>query len=162
MGEGTGGIMLGQQAFGKHPDHSDGWRYFSFWKPEPIPTAEKTIQTVTLRPLGDLPEVAERMLDLPCMQEISGGALKPWGAEHEAGSLLLHWARAEGATLQLEEEAWPPLPGKILSIGGATRGSPSLLYNLYVQLFEQLGVTLLDEKHGRFLTPRDFRRQMAS
>jgi hypothetical protein len=132
-------------------------RRFSFWKPDPIPPHDQTILPIELCSLGQLEQVAEKLLDVPHMLALP---LPPW--DPAARSLVnLRWDVEEGVMLQVRVEQGPPKPGEVLTIQAQNAAPEKAFYRLYVQVFEQLGVTVLDEKAHQFVTPREFRTRLA-
>jgi len=129
---------------------------FSFWKPEPVPTREAGISAVELQPLGVLRQVAARLMDVPNMAELIS---PPW--KQQGDGLQLMWGVEEGVILNVRVEQGPPAPGEVLTINAASAAPNKTFYRLYVQIYEQFGVTVLDEKAHEFLPPREFRARLA-
>ena len=132
--------------------------HFSFWKPEPIPPKDATILPIELMSLGSLFSVTERLLDVPKMTKIPPA---PWDTEGDS-RLNLFWEVDRGVILQISAEQGPPKPGEVLTIGAKSSTPEKTFYRLYIQIFEQLGATVLDEKSHQFYTPREFRSKLAS
>ena len=131
---------------------------FSFWKPEPIPPKDSTILPIELHSLGMLGSVAEKLLEVPKMSEI---APAPWDVEDPPQSVNLIWEVEEGVILKVRTEQGPPKPGEVLTIRAQSAATGRTFYRLYVQIFEQLGVTVLDESAHQFYTPKEFRTKLA-
>ena len=129
---------------------------FSFWKPEPPPGHDRRIQPVELLSLGPLAGVAAHLLDVPKMAAV---ALPPWEKAPERERQLL-WAVDGGILLRVKAEETPPKPGEVLTIHALNAASERAFYRLYIQIFEQFGVTVLDERNHQFLTPREFRARL--
>jgi hypothetical protein len=138
------------------PPEGDDWSLFSFWKPEPVPCKNSKILAVRLHSLGKLREVANRLFDVPHMAKLPLGLWEKDSAE----SMRLRWQVEDGVILQVKTEQGPPKPGEVLTIRAASRTPNRVFFRLYVQLFEQFGVTVLDERQHDFMTPREFRSLM--
>jgi hypothetical protein len=132
---------------------------FSFWKPEPLPPKDATILPVELISLGTLNDVAEKLLDVPHMSAV---AKAPWDTDLATPTLQLRWEVDQGVILQIRAEQGPPKPGEVLTINARCAAPTKIFYRLYVQIYEQFGATVLDEKVHEFLTPREFKDRMAS
>ena len=130
---------------------------YSFWKPEPVPPKDATILPVELFSLGKLATVSEKLLDIPHM---CGMPVAPWEGPAEQ-NLCLRWECDAGVVLKVRIEQGPPRPGEVLTIEARSKAPEKIFYRLYVQIYEQFGVTVLDEKRHEFLTPREFRSRMA-
>jgi hypothetical protein len=131
---------------------------FSFWKPEPLPPKDATILPVELISLGALGAVAEKLLDVPHMSALPA---VPWQAGPETALLHLRWDVEQGVILQIRAEQGPPNPGEVLTIHANSHTPSKTFYRLYIQIYEQFGATVLDEKSHEFLTPREFKGRMA-
>jgi hypothetical protein len=131
---------------------------FSFWKPEPLPPKDATILPIELISLGTLNDVAEKLLDVPHMAAV---AKAPW-EEMAVPTLQLRWDVDQGVILQIRAEQGPPKPGEVLTINAKSATPTRTFYRLYVQIYEQFGATVLDEKVHEFLTPREFKDRLAS
>ena len=107
--------------------------------------------------LGRLDAVAERLLDLPKMAEVPKA---PWESACSR-ELNLRWDVDEGVILQVRAEQGPPKPGEVITINAQSALSERTFYRLYIQIFEQFGATVLDERHHEFLTPKEFRARLA-
>jgi hypothetical protein len=140
------------------PPKGTDWGLFSFWKPEPVPPKDSKILAVKLHSLGKLREVAERLFEVPHMASLPSG---PWEQRDAATSMRLRWQVEDGVILQVKTEQGPPRPGEVLTIRAASRTPNRVFFRLYVQLFEQFGVTVLDERQRDFVTPREFRARLA-
>ena len=132
--------------------------YFSFWKPEPLPPKEAKILPVDLQSLGKLREVTEKLFDVPRMAEVPQA---PWELKEDPPTMRLQWQVEQGVILRVRTEQGPPKPGEVITIGAISAAPHYIFYRLYVQLFEQFGVTVLDECSHDFLTPKEFRARMA-
>ena len=140
-------------------DHSEpSLTRFSFWKPEPIPPKNSTILPVNLDSLGSLNRVKEKLFEVPHMAEVPKA---PWQMDETPPTVRLQWQVEEGVILKVRAEAGPPKPGEVLTLEAHSAANAKTFYRLYVQIYEQFGVTLLDERVHGFLTPREFRAQMA-
>ncbi len=139
-----------------HPPKPELARY-SFWKPEPLPPKDSSILPVELISLGLLSSVAEKLMEVPRMARVKPG---PWVKE-AAESINLLWEVDAGVILKVRTEQGPPKPGEVLTITAQNAAPEKTFYRLYVQIFEQLGVTVLDEKRHEFITPREFRAKLA-
>jgi hypothetical protein len=129
---------------------------FSFWKPEPLPPKGPRILPVELLPLGDLAAVLEKLFEIPHIYKDPAGALeKPPAA-------FLHWQVDEGVVLLVRVEEGPPKPGEVLTINARSSTALKTFFRLYIQIFEQFGATVLDERVHEFVTPREFRARLAS
>ena len=131
---------------------------FSFWKPEPLPPKDSTILPIELLSLGCLQEVASHLLEvahMTPMRELS------WKGPQTDPVLTLKWEVEQGAILQVRVEQGPPKPGQVLTIHAESAMPQRTFFKLYVQLFEQMGVTLLDETTHQFFTPRESRARIA-
>ncbi len=126
---------------------------FSFWKPEPLPPKDATILPIELISLGKLASVSEKLLDIPRMREVPRAPWEPLADE----KLRLHWECDAGVWLNVGVEQGPPKPGEVLTIEAHSRTAEKTFFKLYVQIFEQFGVTVLDERVHQFLTPKEFR-----
>lgn len=131
---------------------------FSFWKPEPLPPKDATILPIDLLSLGKLPSVSEKLLDIPRMSEVPRA---PWEPPVQ-DRVRLHWNCDAGVWLSVGIEQGPPKPGEVLTIEAQSQTTEKTFFKLYVQIFEQLGVTVLDERMHQFLTPREFKVRAAS
>ncbi len=131
---------------------------FSFWKPDPVPPKEAKILPVELHSLGKLHEVAERICEVPHMTRLPS---IPWEENQDHSTVRLQWQVEKGVILLVRTEQGPPLPGEVLTIRAKSHTSNRAFYRLYVQLFEQFGVTVLDERLRDFVTPREFRSGLA-
>lgn len=129
---------------------------FSFWKPDPVPPKNDKILPIDLHSLGRIEEVTERLFEVPHMAEMPKA---PW--EEHSDTMRLQWQVEEGVILKVRAEAGPPAPGEILTINATTIAPKKVFFRLYVQLFEQFGVTVLDEEQQSFFTPREFRALLA-
>lgn len=132
--------------------------YFSFWKPEPLPPRDSKFHPVDLQSLGSLDDVTEKLADVPRMAIVPKS---PWEVDDENPALRFQWQVEQGVILQVRVEQGPPKPGEVLTIGAASAAPKNVFYRLYVQVFEQFGVTLFDEGAHDFLTPKEFREKMA-
>lgn len=145
-----------------NPQHSDSNHseiaQFSFWKPEPIPPKDASILPIELLSLGSLDSVAEKLLDVPKMSKM---AVAPWETELAANSISLIWEVDGGVILRVKTEQGPPKPGEILCINAKCATEQKTFYRLYVQIFEQFGATVLDERSHQFYTPKEFRTRLA-
>ncbi|HYG74646.1 MAG TPA: hypothetical protein VEK08_06550 [Planctomycetota bacterium] len=130
---------------------------FSFWKPEPIPPKNATIVPIELLSLGRLADVAERLMEVPKMAKVQQ---PPWEASAETGVNLV-WEVEQGVILQIKAEQGPPKPGEVLTVTAKAAVPEKVFYRLYVQIFEQFGATVLDEKSHQFFTPKEFRTKLA-
>ena len=130
---------------------------FSFWKPDPLPPKDMTILPVELCSLGALNNVAEKLLEVPHMRELPTA---PW-EDKRAPEVQLKWDVEEGVMLKVRTEQGPPKPGEVLTIQAQAGVEQKTFYRLYVQIYEQFGATVLDEKAHEFLTTREFRTRMA-
>lgn len=130
---------------------------FSFWKPDPLPPKDMTILPVELCSLGALTHVAEKLLDVPHMHPMP---LAPWD-EKPTNEVHLKWEVEQGVVLKVRTEQGPPKPGEVLTIQAQAGVEEKTFYRLYVQIYEQFGATVLDEKRHEFLTTREFRTRMA-
>jgi hypothetical protein len=83
----------------------------------------------------------------------------PWELLDKAPTLRMRWEVEEGVLLKVRPEQGPPKPGEVLTIEAHSAAPNRIFYRLYVQLYEQFGVTLLDERSHDFLSPREFRAQ---
>jgi len=131
---------------------------FSFWKPDPVPPKNNTIMPIELHALGTLSEVKQKLFEVPHLAEVPTA---PWEQEEGAETLNLKWTVEEGVILKVRAETGPPSPGEVLTIGAQSSTEARVFYRLYVQLFEQFGVTLFDERDHDFLTPKEFRSRRA-
>ena len=131
---------------------------FSFWKPEPIPPKDATILPIELLSLGSLEMVAEKLMEVPKMSKV---APAPWDAELAQTGVNLVWEVDQGVILQVRTEQGPPKPGEVLTINARSAATEKTFYRLYVQIFEQFGATVLDEKSHQFYTPKEFRTKLA-
>ena len=131
---------------------------FSFWKPEPLPPKDKRILPIQLLSLGKLASVVERLLDVPRMAAVPE---VPWEREPESPTLNLRWQVEDGVVLQVHAEEGPPKPGEVLTIHAESATPRKVFYRLYVQIYEQFGATVLDERLHQFFTPREFREKLA-
>ena len=144
----------------KNPEeHKGAVDYFSFWKLDPIPPKNTQILPFELHSLGRLEVVTQKLFDVPGLKEVEKSL---WEINEETPSLRLRWPVEEGIILQVRAEQGPPKPGEVLTIHAASAAANRVFYRLYVQLFEQFGVTVLDERSHDFLTPREFRDQLGS
>ena len=132
--------------------------YFSFWKPDPVPPKNAKILPVALHSLGKLADVTEKLFDVPGMARVPKS---PWEVAEENPALRLKWEVDEGVILHVRTEQGPPKPGEVLTIGAASSAPQRVFYRLYVQIYEQFGVTVFDERLHDFYTPREFRSKMA-
>ena len=131
---------------------------FSFWKPEPLPPKDATILPIELISLGTLDSVSAKLLDIPRMTEVP---CAPW--EPQSGDKLkLHWECDAGVWLSVAVEQGPPKPGEVLTIEAQSKTPEKTFFRLYVQIFEQFGATVLDERTHQFFTPREFKTRSAS
>ena len=152
-GDPEGSLMQEYSAHKPFPPEGPDWDLFSFWKPEPVPPKNSKILAVKLHSLGKLKEVTERLFEVPHMARVPAG---PWEKERPT-SIRLRWQVEDGVILQVKTEQGPPKPGEVLTIRAANRTPNRVFFRLYVQLFEQFGVTVLNEKQHDFMTPREFR-----
>src|SRR5258708_7342606 len=125
---------------------------YSFWKPHPIPT-EGVIAPVDLVPLGPMSVVANKLM------EVSGiirCPVLPW-----LSSISMFWESNVGrVSLGIRPEQGPPKPGEVIMISVQSAVPARAFYLLYVQVFEQLDVILLDEQAHRFVSPVEFRKKL--
>jgi hypothetical protein len=135
-----------------------GFVRFSFWKPDPIPPKDATILPIELHSLGMLNSVAEKLLDVPHMSQVPA---EPWETEIPPSTMNLIWEVEQGVILKIRTEQGPPKPGEVLTINAKNATPPKTFYRLYVQIFEQFGATVLDEKAHEFYTPKEFRTKLA-
>ena len=140
------------------PKEDERVRRFSFWKPDPIPPRNAAVLSVNLHSLGKLETVTEKLFDVPRMTEVP---MPPWDEKGHPSVARLRWQVEEGVILNFRIEEGPPRPGEVLTIEAASAAADKTFYRLYVQLFEQFGVTVLDERSHDFLTPRQFRSKLA-
>jgi hypothetical protein len=131
---------------------------FSFWKPDPIPPKNAGILPIELHSLGSLNSVAEKLMEVPHMARIPTA---PWDQTPVESDVRLLWEVEGGVVLKVHLEEGPPKPGEVLTINARSHAPQRIFYRLYVQIFEQFGATLLDEKSHEFYTPREFRTKMA-
>jgi hypothetical protein len=143
--------------FEESPQPAPNLALFSFWKPEPLPPKDSTILPIELCSLGTLSNVAEKLLNVPHMHAVPPA---PWD-EKPGVSLNLMWDVEDGVMLKARTEQGPPKPGEVLTIHARADVAEKIFYRLYVQIFEQFGATVLDEKCHEFLTPREFRTRLA-
>ena len=129
--------------------------HFSFWKPDPIPPKDATILPVELHSLGSLNSVTEKLLDVPHMKQVPSA---PWDNIRAGSDMKLMWEVEGGVVLKVHIEQGPPKPGEVITIDAKSSAPQRTFYRLYVQIFEQFGATLLDEKSHQFYTPREFRK----
>lgn len=141
----------------QHAPGESGLVRFSFWKPEPLPPKDSTILPIELMSLGKLSNVSAKLLDIPHMSELPPA---PW--ERDAQNVQLHWSCEAGVVLRVKMEQGPPKPGEVLTIEAASKTPEKTFYRLYVQIYEQFGATVLDERRHEFLTPREFRTRMSA
>ena len=132
--------------------------HFSFWKPEPIPPKNAAILPVELQSLGSLNSVAEKLMEVPHMSKIPTA---PWDESKAGSDVKLMWEVEGGVVLKVHLEQGPPKPGEVITIDAKCAAQERTFYRLYVQIFEQFGATLLDEKSHQFYTPREFRTKLA-
>lgn len=119
----------------------------TFWKPELIDDV-----SVKVLPIGPAQTVSSLLMDIPRMH-VALSAL----TFH--GYLSFLWNVGNGVTLAMREE--PELgKGGVFSIlvVDKHRISNEEMYRLYVQVFELLGVVLLDD--GSFIDVRQFRKRL--
>jgi hypothetical protein len=131
---------------------------FSFWKPEPLPPKDSKILPIDLVSLGKLDSVSDKLLDIPHMSRLPAA---PWDTQTGI-NLKLCWECEAGVLLRVQVEQGPPKPGEVLTIEAQSKTPEKTFFRLYVQIFEQLGVTVLDERMHQFLTPKEFRTRLAS
>jgi hypothetical protein len=132
--------------------------HFSFWKPEPIPPKNAAILPVELQSLGSLNSVAEKLMEVPHMSKIPAA---PWDEVKAGSDVKLMWEVEGGVVLKVHLEQGPPKPGEVITIDAKSSAQERTFYRLYVQIFEQFGATLLDEKSHQFYTPKEFRTKLA-
>lgn len=141
-----------------HPsDPAAHIEYFSFWKPDPLPPRDAKIHPVELQSLGRLDDVTQKLSDVPNLRQVPKS---PWEVQDENPALRFQWKVNEGVILQIRVEKGPPKPGEVLTIGAASAAPQNVFYRLYVQIYEQFGVTLFDERAHDFLTPKEFRERL--
>ena len=131
---------------------------FSFWKPDPLPPKDATILPIDLVSLGKIDSVSARLLDIPHMSQMPAA---PWDCAPDA-RMHLRWECDAGVWLSVAPEQGPPKPGEVLMIEAQSKIPEKTFFKLYVQIFEQLGVTVLDERTHQFYTPREFKTRIAS
>lgn len=129
---------------------------FSFWKPEPLPPKGSRILPIELLPLGNLAAVLEKLFEIPHICKDPAGALQ------QPPVAFLRWQVDEGVVLLVRPEEGPPQPGEVLTINAKSSTALRTFFRLYVQIFEQFGATVLDERVHEFVTPREFRARLAS
>jgi len=147
---------MSELEYSSHSQRHDIAR-FSFWKPEPLPPKDATILPIELISLGFLDDVAEKLMEVPKMSHVQPA---PWDVQAETGVHLI-WEVDQGVILQIKTEQGPPKPGEVLTITAKASTPERVFYRLYVQIYEQFGATVLDEKSHQFVTPREFRTKMA-
>ena len=133
--------------------------YFSFWKPDPLPPKDAKIHPVDLQSLGTLETVTEKLTEVPRLARVPKSL---WEVQDENPALRFQWQVEEGVILQVRVEQGPPKPGEVLTIGAASAAPKTVFYRLYIQIYEQFGVTLFDEGAHDFLTPKEFKLRLAS
>jgi hypothetical protein len=131
---------------------------FSFWKPEPLPPKDATIVPIELMTLGKLEAVSAQLLDIPRMTKVPAAPWDPLLTD----KMRLHWECDAGVILSVHVEQGPPKPGEVLMIEAQSQTPEKTFYKLYIQIFEQFGATVLDEKTHQFYTPKEFRTRVAS
>ena len=141
------------------PDPKQKLVQFSFWKPEPLPPKDSTILPIELISLGSLNIVTEKLLDVPKMSQVPK---QPWDTESPPATVNLIWEVDNGVILQIRTEQGPPKPGEVLTINAKSATAQKTFYRLYVQIYEQFGATVLDERSHQFYTPKEFRSKLAS
>lgn len=134
------------------------FEYYSFWKPEPLPPRDSKIHTVDLQPLGTLDVVAQKLTEVPNLAQVPKS---PWEVQDEHPTLRFQWQVEAGVILRVRAEQGPPAPGEVLTIGAACAAPQKDFFRLYVQIYEQFGVTVFDERLQDFLTPREFKLRVA-
>lgn len=133
--------------------------YFSFWKPDPLPPRDSKIHPVELQSLGTLESVTEKLTDVPHLSPVPQTV---WDVQDENPAVRFRWYVEEGVILQIRVEKGPPKPGEVLTIGAASAAPKTVFYRLYIQIYEQFGVTLFDEGAHDFFTPKEFKLHLAS
>jgi hypothetical protein len=150
-------IMREERVSGGMMGESSGLR-FSFWKPDPLPPKDATILPIELVSLGKIDSVSAKLLDIPRMSQMPTA---PWDPSPK-DRMRLHWECEAGVWLSVAVEQGPPKPGEVLTIEAQSKIPEKTFFKLYVQIFEQLGVTVLDERTHQFFTPREFKTRIAS
>ncbi len=141
-----------------HSSHNSEIAQFSFWKPDPIPPKDTTILPIELHSLGSLNSVTEKLMEVPHMTKIPAA---PWDQAATDSNVKLLWEVEGGVVLKVHLEQGPPKPGEVITINARSGAEQRIFYRLYVQIFEQFGATLLDEKSHQFYTPKEFRTKLA-
>lgn len=101
-------------------------------------------------PFGPPEYVLEQMLTIPHARRLPGCLL--------AERVL--WPSGKGIILEFGEDMTTIAPGEVISISIMSSVVDKDLFRLYVQVFERLAATLLVEKNGMFLTPREFKKRL--
>jgi hypothetical protein len=119
--------------------------FYSFWRPESV---HKHTKDLRFQSLGHIGEITEKLLRLPHIKPMFCPIIP---------SVRALWKVERGVVLQTRAEQGTELQGQVLMIGATSAVPDRILFRLYVQLYEQFGVTLLDETTGNFLTVRQFK-----
>lgn len=114
---------------------------FSFWKPDPIPT---TRQPVNFWPIGTIQEVQRKILQItnfrvtPCL-------LWPMFRATWKSSIVIQTS--------------PNRDNNVYTIEVFSAAPTLEFYKMYVQLFDHLGVIVMDEREQIFIPPKLFREK---
>ncbi|HLX61947.1 MAG TPA: hypothetical protein VKX17_11760 [Planctomycetota bacterium] len=124
-----------------------------------MPPKDSKILPIELLSLGKIETVSKQLLEIPRMAEVPRA---PWEPEPNE-KLRMRWECEAGVWLTVSVEKGPPKPGEVLTIEAQSATPEKTFFKLYVQIFEQFGATVLDERSHQFFTPREFRtRALAS
>jgi hypothetical protein len=128
--------------------------YYSLWRPDSLPTDKSKIITSKLRSIGDFGDVTRKIMSISQMKYMlprpkNGGRLP---------IMRLVWDNGPGVILQYRTEQFKDdSSGDVLTISIISGVDRGVFGHLYAQLYEHLGVILLDEETHRFMTPKEYK-----
>jgi hypothetical protein len=125
----------------------------TFWKTEEDVSA-KPLSKYKLLPIGPTTTVSKTILSIPKMHVF-------FSDKTFDGYVTLLWEVDQGLVLNFKDEPEFGEGGAFsILIADRDRVNDYDFFRLYVQLFERLGLYLLEEK--QFIPPRDFKRRFCT
>lgn len=138
---------MGLEDIGRHLDGPEIC-FYSFWKPDPLPTVNHK-GDVFFSTIGDFNDVIRSLLRIPNTKPI-------YCPKIQMARVL--WNIDKGVVLHVRGD----LLKEVLTIGVTSIVPDEIFYRIYLQVHEQLGVTLLDEVSGEFIGVKEYRARLRS
>lgn len=131
-----------------------GIKIYSLWKPSylPLQSSNDKIE-IKLLTIGTIEDITRKILKIHNITLISDRIGLPMRR--------LHWGVKTGVIIQFRSEGLVDTPKtNVLTIEVISAVDQNTFYNLYIQLYEHLGVILFDEISQSIIPPKEFKHFM--